>query len=66
MPLDRLIHPRLCKAHRRVRPPKPREDDAAIAASLRAAENEGWPPARPAGILPARRCWPPGPATAGG
>ncbi|HEX2596109.1 MAG TPA: hypothetical protein VHL61_06590 [Luteimonas sp.] len=28
--------------------------DAAIAASLRAAENEGWPPLRPVDAAPAR------------
>jgi len=47
MPRDRLFHPRPDKAHRCVMPAMALDVDAAIAASLRAAENEGWPPIRP-------------------
>jgi hypothetical protein len=54
MPRDRLFRPQPCKAHRCVMPSMAPDVDAAIAASLRAAENEGWPPLRPVDAAPAR------------
>jgi len=47
MPRDRLVQQRPCKAHRSVTAMVALDVDAGIAASLRAAENEGWPPIRP-------------------
>jgi len=54
MPRDRLFQQRPCKAHRSVTAMVALDVDAGIAASLRAAENEGWPPIRPVNAAPER------------
>ena len=53
MPRDRRFDQQPCNTHRAM-PSQAQDIDAAIAASLHAAENEGWPPIRPVDAKSAR------------
>jgi hypothetical protein len=53
MPRDHRLHPQPSNAQRAV-PLEANDVDAAIAASLHAAENEGWPPIRAVNAAPER------------